>query len=158
MTLLTSTISWLLANRKRLDQAAEESLRTQLASDDPDGLFLSLIQSPRIYHIVLNKADPPWVIEHALKSRLRDLRSAQEAHSLRLSQAREKERQRRRKAVNGAFGGGGVKRVKVDFEQEKGDQGDEGFLPEDSKGQEADGGDDAEGGNLSREVRELMAR
>lgn len=39
LTLLTSTLSWLAANRKRLDQAAEDNLRQQLTNDDPDGKY-----------------------------------------------------------------------------------------------------------------------
>lgn len=40
LTLLTSTLSWLAANRRRLDQAAEDSLRLRLTADDPDGMLL----------------------------------------------------------------------------------------------------------------------
>jgi chromosome transmission fidelity protein 1 len=99
------------------------------------------------------------VIEHALKSRLADLRTAQEVQRNRLAEAREKERQRRKKAT-GVFRG--AKRVKVDHDTAggAGDKGDEEFLPEDSAGGDGAGFIDTEGegGNLSKEVRALMAK
>lgn len=99
--------------------------------------------------------DPPWVIEHALKSRLADLRAAQDVQSARLADAREKERIRRRKS--GMFRGN--KRVKVDYESKDGkggDGGDEEFLPEDAGAEGVD--ESSEGGNLSKQVRELMEK
>lgn len=98
------------------------------------------------------------MIEHALKSRLTDLRAAQEVQRTRLAEAREKERQRRKKAT-GAFRG--AKRVKVDHDTVvgAGDKGDEEFMPEDTAGGDGTGVDtESEGGNLSKEVRALMAK
>jgi chromosome transmission fidelity protein 1 len=37
LTLLTATLTWLAANQKRLDVAAEANLRARLSADDPDG-------------------------------------------------------------------------------------------------------------------------
>ena len=37
LTLLTSTLTWLAAHRRRLDEEAELALRTQLSAEDPDG-------------------------------------------------------------------------------------------------------------------------
>jgi chromosome transmission fidelity protein 1 len=153
LTLLTSTLSWLAANKKRLEQATEDNLRSRLTEDDPDG------EPIHAWRDVLSgadePADPPWVIEHALKSRLADLRAVQDAHHARLAGAREKERQRREKS--GLFRG--AKRVKVDHDGarvEREDKGDEEFLPEDTA---ADAGNpEAEGGNISQQVRELMAK
>lgn len=96
------------------------------------------------------------MIEHALKSRLTGLRTVQDAQRLRLTEAREKERQRRRKA-SGLFRGS--KRVKVDYEavgEAGGADGDDEFLPDDTKADEGD--EEGEGGNISKQVRELMAK
>jgi chromosome transmission fidelity protein 1 len=37
LTLLTSTLTWLQQNQKRVDEEAEQALRIRLQADDPDG-------------------------------------------------------------------------------------------------------------------------
>lgn len=38
LTLLTSTLTWLAANEKRLNRQSEDALREKLLSEDPDGM------------------------------------------------------------------------------------------------------------------------
>lgn len=105
--------------------------------------------------------DPPWVIEHALKAQLAEVRAASEARAERLAAAREKERQMRLSNSSGAFRAG-FKRAKigsgsgVNGEDAKDKSGleDDDFLPEDKE----DENDDEDGSNLSKEVRDLMAK
>nr|XP_031861102.1 uncharacterized protein CI109_003463 [Kwoniella shandongensis]KAA5528174.1 hypothetical protein CI109_003463 [Kwoniella shandongensis] len=135
LSLLTSTLTWLASHQARLETAIETSLRTQLATDDPD--------------------DPSWVIEHAVKARMNELHSVQEARKERLMKARARERKIRQAGGNGAFRG--VKKVKVG--NGSGTSGksdikeDEDFLPEDK-----DKDEEEDGPYLSREVRELMSK
>ena len=99
--------------------------------------------------------DPAWVIEHAVKAQLRDLRAASEARAERLEAARARERKLRVGAA-GAFRTN--KRTKVALETSGSGssgtaKGDEEFLPEDKE----DEGDE-DGVYLSKEVRDLMAK
>ncbi|WVQ99004.1 hypothetical protein IAU59_006136 [Kwoniella sp. CBS 9459] len=143
LSLLTSTLTWLLAHTRRQTQCFEESLRAQLRADDPD--------------------DPAWVIEHSVKARLAELRSVQEAKNERLVKAREKERKIRQGNINGTFRGMGVvhKKSKVDpngnghghgngIEEKK---AEDEFLPDDKDDER-----DQDGPYLSKEVRELMSK
>ena len=104
------------------------------------------------------KVDPPWVIEHAVKAQMADMRAASEARTMRLEAARARER-KARSTASGAFrvnskrakvglGHGGAE---VSSAVEK---GDDQFLPEDK----ADEVDDGDGVYLSKEVRDLMAK
>ena len=99
--------------------------------------------------------DPAWVIEHAVKAQLSDLRAASEARAERLEAARARERKSRIGAA-GAFRTS--KRTKVVTESSGSgssgaSKGDEEFLPED-KENEGEG----DGVYLSKEVRDLMAK
>lgn len=154
LTLLTSTLTWLRQNQKRADEEAEKALRVRLQADDPDGKPLDLFQ-----HLwsLLNQIDPPWVIEHAVKSQLAALHAASEARRDRLKLARERERKARGQGMTGAFRVNG-KRAKIASDA-NGDAGVEGgeeqYLPEDRQG---DNEADADGVYLSKEVRDLMAK
>ncbi|KAL1410972.1 ATP-dependent DNA helicase chl1 [Vanrija albida] len=128
LTLLTATLSWLGAHGKRLDDAAEASLRARFLAEDPD--------------------DPPWVIEHAVKRHMGELRAAAEARAARLAAVRERERRLRRASAAGAFG---RKRARVAAEGAVEDVGDNRFLPEDPEGAAPPDS------NLSAEVLALMA-
>ena len=102
-------------------------------------------------------SDPPWVIEHAVKARLAELRSAQDALDARLAIAREKERKLRTANSTGAFKSGESKKprlggARVVVADEK--AGDDEFLPEDKDIPQGDG----DGVYLSSEVRDLMAK
>lgn len=99
-------------------------------------------------------ADPPWVIEHAVKRQIEDQKVVYQARQERLAKAREKEKKIRQSGSIGAFRNGERKRVKVDHDRNESgaEQGDDEFLPEDK---EEDRGD---GVYLSKEVRELMAK
>ncbi|KAK8869549.1 hypothetical protein IAR55_000116 [Kwoniella newhampshirensis] len=140
LSLLTSTLTWLSSHQARLDTAIETSIREQMAADDPD--------------------DPPWVIEHAVKARMNELKAGQEARAERLAKARAKERKIRQRGGSGAFrgGGGGVKRLKMGENGASVDVGtdnekqDDQFLPEDKEEAEQ------EGPYLSKEVRDLMSK
>ena len=104
------------------------------------------------------KIDPPWVIEHAVKAQMADMRAASEARAVRLEAARARER-KARSTASGAFrvnskrakvglgdgGAGGSSGV---------EKGDDQFLPEDKP----DEVDDGDGMYLSKEVRDLMAK
>lgn len=110
----------------------------------------------QVRHDTLLTLDPPWVIEHAIKSQLSAQRAAQAARQERLARAREKERKIRQANVVGAFRNGERKRIKVALEDGKApesEDGDEAFLPEDKEDDEKQGGI-----YLSKEVRELMAK
>ncbi|KAJ9115084.1 hypothetical protein QFC22_005412 [Naganishia vaughanmartiniae] len=85
LTLLTSTLTWLKANEKRLQEHSLTEFEKALKEVGPD--------------------DPPWVIEHSLQSHLQDLKAKEFAHLERLARAREKEIQRRRDAKLIGFGG-----------------------------------------------------
>ena len=98
------------------------------------------------------------MIEHALKARLSDLRSAQDAKSARLAAAREKERKSKLVSGSGAFRHGEGKRPRLGVGKKAdtvSNKGDEEFLPEDKDVQE---GREGEGMYLSKEVQELMAK
>lgn len=45
LTLLTSTLTWLQQNRKRVDEEAEQALRARLQADDPDGESPNIVLS-----------------------------------------------------------------------------------------------------------------
>ncbi|KJE05212.1 chromosome transmission fidelity protein 1 [Cryptococcus gattii NT-10] len=132
LSLLTSTLTWLSQHQARLDTAAEASLREQFAADDPD--------------------DPPWVIAHAVKARMDELKVVQQEREERLEKARRKEMRMRREGGLGAFkhGPGGGKRIRMgDEEVGKGKTGEikeDDFLPEDEEKYNDDGP------YLSREV------
>jgi hypothetical protein len=102
-------------------------------------------------------SDPSWVIEHAVKAQLADLRAASEARTARLESARAKERKSRMAGTGSAFRLNG-KRAKVvkDTEGLKSgsERNDDQFLPEDK----ADTGQGDDGVYLSKEVRDLMAK
>ncbi|KIR32908.1 chromosome transmission fidelity protein 1 [Cryptococcus deuterogattii MMRL2647] len=138
LSLLTSTLTWLSQHQARLDTDAEASLREQFAADDPD--------------------DPPWVIAHAVKARMNELKVVQQEREERLEKARRKEMRMRREGGLGAFkhGPGGGKRIRMgDEEVGKGKTGEikeDDFLPEDEQKYNEDGP------YLSREVRELMSK
>ncbi|OXG31727.1 chromosome transmission fidelity protein 1 [Cryptococcus neoformans Ze90-1] len=138
LSLLTSTLTWLSQHQARLDTAAEASLRQQFAAEDPD--------------------DPPWVIEHAVKVKMNELRAVQLEREERLEKARKKEMRMRREGGVGAFrhGLGCGKRVKTGAEgvgkAKTGETKEDDFLPEDKEE------DNEEGPYLSREVRELMSK
>ncbi|ORY29962.1 helicase C-terminal domain-domain-containing protein [Naematelia encephala] len=138
LTLLTATLTWLEAHSKRLTNHAETSLRARMMQDDPD--------------------DPPWVLEHAIKAKMTELRAGEEEREERLRKARERERKIKAGSGNGVgtFG----KRLKVTNDrgetvQKKGDIGDDDdeFLPDDAEEKRRD--DDV---YLSNEVRDLMAK
>ncbi|CAK9783872.1 unnamed protein product [Cutaneotrichosporon oleaginosum] len=74
LTLLTATLSWLAAHRRRLDEAAEAELRSRFAAEDPD--------------------DPPWIIENAVKRHMGELRLAAAERAARLAAVRDRERRR----------------------------------------------------------------
>ncbi|WVO14193.1 hypothetical protein L204_101825 [Cryptococcus depauperatus] len=137
LSLLTSTLTWLSQHQTRLDKAAEASLRDQLATEDPD--------------------DPPWVVEHAVKARMQELRAAQEERRERLEKAKAKEMKLRKEAEVGAFKSGLSKRARLGASNEgNGVNGvnlrEDDFLPEDKEERNDDGP------YLSREVRELMTK
>ncbi|WVQ77661.1 hypothetical protein IAR50_007349 [Cryptococcus sp. DSM 104548] len=135
LSLLSSTLTWLTQHTHRLDRHTETSLRARLQAEDPD--------------------DPAWVIEHAVKSRMAELRRERELREERLGKVREKERRMRIKEGTGAFRGGG-KRVRVGYDKqvEGGEKEvvEQDFLPEDHEEPEDDGM------YLSKEVRELMSK
>jgi len=45
LTLLTSTLTWSQQNQKRVDEEAEQALRTRLQADDPDGKSPHIVSS-----------------------------------------------------------------------------------------------------------------
>ncbi|KAL7424206.1 ATP-dependent DNA helicase chl1 [Cryptotrichosporon argae] len=135
LTLLTATLTWLAAHHRRLLTAVEAGIRERLLAEDPD--------------------DPPWVIEHAVRAQLADLRAAEDARRARLAKARERERRVRLAAT------GGRKKARAEPADVAagsgsgdggGERGDDEFLPDDRE--ERVGGADTV--YLSREVRELM--
>ncbi|RSH93859.1 minichromosome maintenance protein 5 [Saitozyma podzolica] len=131
LTLLTATLTWLAANQKRLDIAAEANLRARLSADDPDGHLEELRAA-----------------QEARKDRLAAAREKER-------------KLRAVNGYGAFKGPGTVKRARASKAvtgdaAEKGDQADQGddqFLPEDKE----DNGQD-EGMYLSAEVRELMAK
>ena len=147
LTLLTSTLTWLAANEKRLNRQSEDVLRVKMLSEDPDGEWKTV--SCQVLMV-----DPPWVIEHAVKRQMEDQRAVHQARQERLAKAREREKKIRQTGSVGAFKNGERKRVKVGSEENDGvkDQGDEEFLPEDKVDKRG------QGIYLSKEVRELMAK
>lgn len=113
-----------------------------------------------------DETDPPWVIEHSLKSQLADMRAASEGRRERLAAARERERKARRVGSGsmGAFRVNG-KRAKIAStssplsgnRSDGVDKGDDHFLPNDTAAQAA-AEEQGEGVFLSKEVRDLMAK
>lgn len=130
LTLLTATLSWLAAHRRRLDTATAADLRAKFLAEDPD--------------------DPPWVVEKAVKRHMATLKAADEARTLRLRAARERER-KTRQAGNAAGMFRKKARVAVEEMSTKGG-GEEQFLPDDGARVVS------EDTNLSAEVRALMAQ
>ncbi|GMK54061.1 hypothetical protein CspeluHIS016_0106470 [Cutaneotrichosporon spelunceum] len=106
LTLLTATLSWLAAHRRRLDEAAEADMRARFAAEDPD--------------------DPPWIIENAVKRHMGELRHAEAERAARLAAVRERER---RRTEQGAF----RKRPRPSTAGPKEEVKEADFLPEDSE-------------------------
>ena len=153
MTLLTATLTWLAAHQRRLDEHAELTLRQQLCTDDSEGEVVS----DTAISWAETTPDPPWVVEHAVKSRLADLRAARDARTARLVAARQKERTLRSVDRTGAFRNGEAKKPRLgaaSTEAGSEDLKDEKFLPEDMEGEKGK----QDGVFLSAEVRDLMAR
>ncbi|KAK4687746.1 chromosome transmission fidelity protein 1, partial [Tremellales sp. Uapishka_1] len=138
LTLLTSTLTWLAAHQKRLETMAKDELRAHLQDEDPD--------------------DPPWVVEHAYKTKMHELEAAHQARQARLAAARERDKDIRNSHSAGAFRRAGAsKRVKLgqrDVLSITKEQADDEFLPVDEN--EKDDGN-GEGVYLSAEVQKLMA-
>lgn len=97
--------------------------------------------------------DPEWVIEHAVKSQLRDQRAAQTERAARIAAARERERKNRLIHASGTFRTKKSRPSTTDSVAVSQNEGDEAFLPEDN-----DGEGDEEGAYLTPEVRVLMAK
>ncbi|KAJ9095611.1 hypothetical protein QFC21_005482 [Naganishia friedmannii] len=150
LTLLTSTLTWLKANEKRLQEHSMSEFERRLKEAGND--------------------DPPWVIQHSLQAHLQDLKSKESTNLERLAKAREKELERRRNAKLIGFGGR-TKRQRIQGPDEstsratgsighKSDSGittddDDQFLPLNtgsSGGSRLDQGDD----NVSAEVKALL--
>ncbi|BEJ04923.1 hypothetical protein CcaverHIS641_0207400 [Cutaneotrichosporon cavernicola] len=130
LTLLTATLSWLSAHRRRLDEAAEADLRARFAAEDPDGALSKSRANP----------DPPWIIENAVKRHMEELRHAAAERAVRLAAVRERERRR--------DPGFQAKRARPSAKEKEVKEID--FLPEDAE--------PVDGLNLSAEVRALMAQ
>ena len=97
------------------------------------------------------------MIERAVKSRLADLRAAQDARTARLVAAKERERTLRSVQRTGAFRNVDAKRPRLAaLKSEAGAEHlkDEEFLPEDKEGEKGK----QDGVFLSAEVRDLMAK
>lgn len=168
---MTSTLTWLKANEKRLKEHSKAEFEKKLKEDGNDGKQRKChLQDLRLNYLSLSiMVDPPWVIAHTVKSHLQELESKEAEIKERLAKAREKEVQRKREAKLIKFGGrnkrqrvagpeygtnegSAAKGHRTGSGREDGD--DEHFLPLDT-GAPLDGRNQQDD-NLSSEVKALL--